>query len=77
MVPQNTQHLPYFNSVVKKAMQMIECIIEWKRLISLGHDIKDVPTLAETFHQIPVVVYWAIFTFVSCTGQIDEFTDYK
>nr|KYP65124.1 hypothetical protein KK1_011353 [Cajanus cajan] len=78
VVQQNTQqHLSYFSSVVKKVMQVIECITEWKRLISSRHDIKDVPALAETLHQIPVVVYWAIFTFVTCTGQIDEFTEYK
>ncbi|TKY50034.1 SIEVE ELEMENT OCCLUSION B protein [Spatholobus suberectus] len=73
-VQQNTQHLIYFSSVVKKVMQVIECITEWKRLTSAGYDIKDVPTLAETLHEIPVVVYWAIFTFVTCTGQIDDFT---
>ncbi|XP_027342218.1 protein SIEVE ELEMENT OCCLUSION B-like [Abrus precatorius] len=78
MIHQNTQHLIYFSSVVKKAMQVIECITEWKRLTSSGYDIKDVPTLAETLHEIPVVVYWAIFTFVSCTGQLDDFTsDHK
>jgi len=78
VIQQNTQHLTFFNSVVKKVMQVIECITEWKRLTSAGYDIKDVPTLAETLHEIPVVVYWAIFTFVTCTGQIDDFTtDHK
>ncbi|KAL2977342.1 hypothetical protein AAZX31_13G061200 [Glycine max] len=78
MIQHNTQHLTFFNSVVKKVMQVIECITEWKRLTSAGYDIKDVPTLAETLHEIPVVVYWAIFTFVTCTGQIDDFTtDHK
>ncbi|KAL2322223.1 hypothetical protein Fmac_026602 [Flemingia macrophylla] len=78
LVQHNTQqHLTYFSSVVKKVMQVIDCITEWKRLISARYDIKDVPALAETLHEIPVVVYWAIFTFVTCTGQIDEFTDYK
>ncbi|KAK7401161.1 hypothetical protein VNO78_12480 [Psophocarpus tetragonolobus] len=74
MIQHNTQHLTFFNSVVKKVMQVIECITEWKRLTSAGYDIKDVPTLAETLHEVPVVVYWAIFTFVTCTGQIDDFT---
>jgi len=74
VIQHNTQHLSFFNSVVKKVMQVIECITEWKRLTSAGYDIKDVPTLAETLHEIPVVVYWAIFTFVTCTGQIDDFT---
>ncbi|KAK7316623.1 hypothetical protein RJT34_00226 [Clitoria ternatea] len=74
LIQQNTQNLTYFSSVVKKVMQVIECITEWKRLTSAGYDIKDVPTLAETLHEIPVVVYWAIFTFVTCTGQLDDFT---
>ncbi|XP_014523633.1 protein SIEVE ELEMENT OCCLUSION B [Vigna radiata var. radiata] len=78
VIQQNIQHLSFFNSVVKKVMQVIECITEWKRLTSAGYDIKDVPTLADTLHEIPVVVYWAIFTFVTCTGQIDDFTtDHK
>ncbi|KAJ1394324.1 Sieve element occlusion, N-terminal [Sesbania bispinosa] len=78
LIQQNTQHLIYFSSVVKKVMQVIECITEWKRLTSAGYDIKDVPALSDTLHEIPVVVYWAIFTFVTCTGQIDDFTtDYK
>jgi len=77
MVPQNTKHLTHFNNVVKKVMQVVECITEWKKIVSAGHDIKDVPTLVETLQEIPVVVYWAIFTFVSCTGEINEFTDYK
>ncbi|XP_047150991.1 protein SIEVE ELEMENT OCCLUSION B-like isoform X2 [Vigna umbellata] len=77
MVPQNTKHVTHFNSVVKKVMQVVECITEWKKLVSAGHDIRDVPTLAETLQEIPVVVYWAIFTFVSCTGEINDFTDNK
>ncbi|CAJ1965066.1 unnamed protein product [Sphenostylis stenocarpa] len=77
MIQQNTQQLTFFNLVVKKVMQVIDCITEWKRLTSAGYDIKDVPTLAETLHEIPVVVYWAIFTFVTCTGQIDDFTDHR
>ncbi|XP_057429720.1 protein SIEVE ELEMENT OCCLUSION B-like isoform X3 [Lotus japonicus] len=74
LIHQNTQHLIYFSSVVKKVMQVIECITEWKRLTSAGYDIKDVPALSDTLHEIPVVVYWAIFTFVTCTGQLDDFT---
>ncbi|KAK7306738.1 hypothetical protein VNO77_44694 [Canavalia gladiata] len=78
MIHHNTQHLIYLSSVIKKVMQVIECITEWKGLTTAGYDIKDVPTLAETLHEIPVVVYWAIFTFVTCTGQIDDFTtDHK
>ncbi|KAK7401162.1 hypothetical protein VNO78_12481 [Psophocarpus tetragonolobus] len=77
MLPQNTQNLSYFSTMVNKAMQMVECISEWKGVISAGHDMKDVPSLQETLQEIPVVVYWTIFTFVSCTGQIDEFSDNK
>lgn len=73
-IHQNMQQLIHFSSVVKKVMQVTECITKWKRLISAGHDIKDVPALSDTLHEIPVVVYWAIFTFVTCTGQIEDFT---
>lgn len=70
----NSQQLANFSNLVKKVMQMIDCITEWKKLASAGYEIKDVPVLSDTLHEIPVVVYWTIFTFVTCTGQIDEFT---
>ncbi|CAJ1965042.1 unnamed protein product [Sphenostylis stenocarpa] len=77
MVPQNKKNLTHFNGVVKKVMEVVECITVWKKLISAGHDIRDVPTLAESLQEIPIVVYWTIFTFITCTGEIDDFTRNK
>ncbi|MED6174182.1 hypothetical protein PIB30_066550 [Stylosanthes scabra] len=73
-IQQHSQHLFMFSGLVKKTLQMIECITVWKHLISKEYDIKDVPILSQTLHQIPVIVYWTIFTFVTCTTQINYFT---
>ncbi|KAK7333824.1 hypothetical protein VNO80_30603 [Phaseolus coccineus] len=77
MVPQNTKQLIHFNGVVKKVMKVVECITQWKKLNSEGHDLRDVPTLPETLQEIPVLVYWTIFTFVTSTAEINRFIDNK
>ncbi|XP_015958468.1 protein SIEVE ELEMENT OCCLUSION B-like isoform X1 [Arachis duranensis] len=71
---QKSEELVILNGLVKKVMQMIGCIREWKELISKEYEIKEVPILSQTLHQIPVIVYWTIFTFVTCTAQINYFT---
>ena len=74
-IMENTQHLADFNVLVKKALQVIQCITHWKKLTTEEYNIKDLPALADTLHEIPVLVYWAIITLVSCTSNIDSMGD--
>ncbi|KAJ1394325.1 Sieve element occlusion, N-terminal [Sesbania bispinosa] len=72
---ENTQHLANFRSLVKKVMQVIQCITDWKKLTTAEYNIKDVPALSDTLHEIPVLAYWTIITLVTCTSHIDFMGD--
>ncbi|TKY50031.1 SIEVE ELEMENT OCCLUSION B protein [Spatholobus suberectus] len=74
-ITENMQHLASFNSLVKKVMQVVQCITDWKKLISAEYNIKDVPSLTDTLHEIPVLAYWTISTLVTCTSHIDFLGD--
>ncbi|RDY07240.1 Protein SIEVE ELEMENT OCCLUSION B, partial [Mucuna pruriens] len=74
-IMENMQHLANFNSLVKKVMQMVQCITDWKKLITAEYNIKDVPSLTDTLHEIPVLAYWSISTLVTCTSHIDFLGD--
>lgn len=74
-IMENTQHLASFSSLVKKVMQMIQCITDWNKLTTEEYNVKDVPTLSETLHEIPVLAYWTITTLVTCTSHIDFMGD--
>nr|KYP67676.1 hypothetical protein KK1_024028 [Cajanus cajan] len=74
-IMENIEQLDDFNSLVKKVMQVVQCIIDWKKLITAEYNIKDVPSLSDTLHEIPVLAYWAISTLVTCTSHIDFLGD--
>lgn len=74
-IMENIQQLDNFNSLVKKVMQVVQCIIDWKKLITAEYSIKDVPSLTDTLHEIPVLAYWTICTLVTCTSHIDFLGD--
>ncbi|KAL2322224.1 hypothetical protein Fmac_026603 [Flemingia macrophylla] len=74
-IMENIHHLDNFNSLVKKVMQVVQCIIDWKKLITAEYNIKDVPSLTDTLHEIPVLAYWAITTLVTCTSHIEFLGD--
>ncbi|KAJ1378972.1 Sieve element occlusion, N-terminal [Sesbania bispinosa] len=74
-IMENTQHLANFSSLVKKVMQVIQCITDWKKLTTAEYNIKDVPALSDTLHEIPVLAYWTIITLVTCTSHIDFMGD--
>jgi len=60
---------------VKKVMQVVKCITDWKKLITGEYNIKDVPSITDTLHEIPVLAYWTISTLVTCTSHIDFLGD--
>lgn len=72
---ENTQHLASFSILVRKVMQVIQCITDWKKLITAEYSIKDVAALSDTLHEIPVLTYWTIITLVTCTSNIDFMGD--
>lgn len=58
----NVQHLANFNSLVQKIEQVVKCITDWKKMITVEYNVKDVPSLTDTLHLIPVLAYWTIST---------------
>ncbi|KAK8468408.1 hypothetical protein PHAVU_006G021500 [Phaseolus vulgaris] len=72
---ENLQQLANFNNLVKKVMQVVKCITDWKKLITGEYNIKDVPSITDTLHEIPVLAYWTISTLVTCTSHIDFLGD--
>ncbi|KAA0874269.1 hypothetical protein EYC94_25760 [Enterobacter hormaechei] len=62
------------NNLVKATWQVINFMVEFKKLYLQQHDTKDVPALAPALEQIPVDVYWTIITIASIVTQIDCIT---
>ncbi|KAG6668719.1 protein SIEVE ELEMENT OCCLUSION B-like [Carya illinoinensis] len=56
------------NSVIKTTLEVIECILELKKLSN--YDTKDVPALSTGEDHIRVDVFWAIITVVASTTQL-------
>ncbi|KHN37707.1 protein SIEVE ELEMENT OCCLUSION B-like [Glycine soja] len=74
-IMENIQHLANFNNLVKKIVQVVKCITDWKKMITAEYNVKDVPSLTDTLHEIPVLAYWTISTLVTCTSHIDFLGD--
>jgi len=74
-IVENMQQLDNFNTLVKKVMQVVKCITDWKKLITAQYNINDVPSLTDTLHEIPILAYWTIITLVTCTSHIDFLCD--
>ncbi|XP_014522141.1 protein SIEVE ELEMENT OCCLUSION B isoform X2 [Vigna radiata var. radiata] len=74
-IMENMQQLDHFNNLVKKVMEVVKCITHWKKLITGDYNVKDVPALTDTLHEIPVLAYWTIITLVTCTSHIDFLGD--
>jgi len=74
-IMENLQQLANFNNLVKKVMEVVKCITDWKKLVTAEYNIKDVPALIDTLHEIPVLAYWTISTLVTCTSHIDFLGD--
>ncbi|KAK7401156.1 hypothetical protein VNO78_12475 [Psophocarpus tetragonolobus] len=74
-VEENIEHLTNFNRLVEKVMQVVKCITHWKQMITAEYNVKDVPSLTDTLHEIPVLAYWTISTLVTCTSYIDFLGD--
>lgn len=74
-IMENIQHLANFNNLVKKIVQVVKCITDWKKMITVEYNVKDVPSLTDTLHEIPVLAYWTISTLVTCTSHIDFLGD--
>ncbi|XP_047160737.1 protein SIEVE ELEMENT OCCLUSION B-like [Vigna umbellata] len=74
-IMENMQQLDHFNNLVKKVMEVVKCITHWKKLITEDYNVKDVPGLTDTLHEIPVLAYWTIITLVTCTSHVDFLGD--
>lgn len=62
------------NNLVKATWQVINFMVEFKKLYLQPDSTKYIPALAPALEQIPVDVYWSIITIASILTQIDCIT---